>query len=156
VIALPERAPRAPRETPITRACIIALNRLPGVRAARNNNGSLEDARGQWVTFGLGDGSPDIVCRVQVRGKGGTLPCVFWVEVKAPGARTSRKRAELQRAWRLEAEARGELVAQVTSVLDAVAAAETFCAEYRRRVSGVEPLAPCELPSGPLAHDGGA
>jgi hypothetical protein len=154
VIALPERVERE-TETPVLRRCLIALNRLPGVRAARNNNGSLEDKTGRWVTFGLGDGSGDLQCRIEIPARGGVLPCVFWIEVKRPGARTSKKRAALQRAFREEAATRGELTATVTSEAEAVQAADRFRAEYKRRLDG-HPLAPCDLPSGPLAHDGGA
>jgi len=154
VIALPERD-RRERETPVLRRCLIALNRLPGVRAVRNNNGKLQDLSGRWVAFGLGDGSADLQCRIQITARGGVLPCVFWIEVKAEGARTSKKRAALQRMFREEAATRGELTAQVTNEADAVRAADRFRAEYKRRLDGY-PLAPCDLPSGPRAHDGDA
>lgn len=176
MIALPEREKRE-NETPILRQCIIALNRVPGVRASRNNNGQSPCAcvvcrprlcrscavrLTRPITFGQGDGSPDILCRLELF----LVPTVFWVEVKTPTGRTSKERKELQRLWRVEAATRGERTAVVTSAEEAIAAAERFRGELieaivdAARVVGVmqaptrPSLTPCDLPSGPLAHDG--
>ena len=61
MIALPPRPVREPTETDLVRSILVAVNRIRGVRAARNNVGTIEDRRGIPVTFGLGEGSPDIV-----------------------------------------------------------------------------------------------
>ncbi len=134
-------------ETTIVRRCVVALNRLPGVRVTRNNTGftpvpcqsckprlcrSCSQRMAYPVPFGLGEGGPDIVGFMTLRGD---LPVWFGIEVKKPGARTAPKRIATQRAWRTAAGKRGALVAEVCEVHDAVVAVESFRAEYNRRLA---------------------
>lgn len=145
MIEMPKREVRPATETSVLRSCIVALNRLPGVRVARNNNGkspcackgctpklcaSCRPRLTRPITFGLGDGSPDIQGRILI----GRVPCVFWIEVKSPTGRTSRERRELQAAFRAEAESRGELCAQVTDESEAVRVVERMRVQYEREV----------------------
>lgn len=151
MIDMPKR-PERETETSVLRSCLVAINRLPGVRAVRNNNGkspcackactpklckSCRVRLTRPVTFGLGDGSPDIQGRMQIAVQHGVLPVVFWIEVKTEGGRTSRERAELQQAFRDEAATRGEMSAVVTSAIAAVHAVEQMRTEYLRRLNGV-------------------
>ncbi len=136
MIDLPEKPDRE-TEAPLMRRILVAVNRLPLVRVARNNNGNQPNATGQWISYGLGDGSGDLQGRIQIGVPGRfAMPCVFWLEVKTPHGRTSKKRAEIQLAFREEAATRGELTAIVKSEEEAIAAVETIRAEYTRRMRG--------------------
>lgn len=99
----------------------------------RNNTGKLQDARGRWVTFGLGVGSPDLVgmlrsCRralPRCASAAGELPCAHHgrfiaVEVKLPG-----KHPEVAQAcWHKAAREAGALVIVAHSVAEALAGLE--------------------------------
>lgn len=115
-IPLPPRAPRKETETDLVYLIIQAIGRLPGVRSSRNNVGSIRDARGIPVTFGLGDGSPDIVGVITFGGKNtthatlrGVLPIAlaFGLEVKRPREDGGKAATRDQRAWHHVAERRG-------------------------------------------------
>lgn len=135
MIDLPERRGKE-RETPILRRILVAVNRLPGVRATRNNTGALPNASGALIPLGgFGVGSPDIVFRMQLGGPANILPVVGWLEVKRPGGHTAPSRREAQAAWRMEAATRGELAAVVHSEVEAIEAVEGMRAEYTRRVA---------------------
>lgn len=56
-----EPLPDNASETTISAAIRSHVNRLPWAKLWRNNNGSLEDRNGRWVTYGLGTGSPDLI-----------------------------------------------------------------------------------------------
>ncbi len=58
---LPPRPTRQRTETNTVADIRIALNATPGVRVFRNNTGALKDDDGRVVTFGLADGSADLV-----------------------------------------------------------------------------------------------
>jgi hypothetical protein len=101
-------APRAPARRSETRELvqpiIVALNKLPGCRVARNNQGELEWAPGKWLRYGLGLGSSDIVGIVVVetwimgRRRFGR---VFSLEVKRHAARKAHKDTRKnQERWR--------------------------------------------------------
>ena len=102
----------------------VALNRLPGVWAAINRNGSGFYRNGDPCTFGLGVGSPDIVGGVSCRPVDvtPTVARLFWLEVKWPGIAPDPH----QRQWMALHRARvpGVFVATVHSVEEAVAAVE--------------------------------
>lgn len=137
MIALPERKRRV-NETSIVRKALVALNRIPGVRATRNNVGRSPCACGQCaprlcqrcrarltrpISFGLGVGSPDVVGIYTLRlPSGGVIAIPFGLEFKRPGARTEKKHAADQAAWMRVAEARGFLCRQVTSEREAMLA----------------------------------
>jgi len=100
----------------------------------RNNTGKLQDARGRWVTFGLGVGSPDLIGILRAcRGKC-TTPVMdlavgrscdhagrfLAVEVKLPG-----KHPEVAQAcWHKAARESGALVIVAHSVAEALAGLE--------------------------------
>lgn len=150
MICLPD-APHAPeRESAIVRRCIVSLNRLPRVRAARNNTGKSPVAckvckmhlckrckpRLTYpISFGLGEGGADIVGFVAVGTYEAPLPMWFGIEVKTPHARTAHPEIRrLQEIWRRAAAKLGVLTAEVTSHLEAVERVEGFRVEYTRRV----------------------
>lgn len=133
MIELPPRVPRKPKETDLVRSILAAINRLPGVRATRNNVGTIEDRRGVPVTFGLGEGSPDIV-GILTFGGGNTAPAerdegtlllrtldplavAFAIEVKQP----KRYETRLQKAWHATARRRGLVSCVARSDEDAIA-----------------------------------
>ena len=104
-IALPPRPPRKRIERDIVREILVALNRIPDVRATRNNVGRIEDSRGVPVTFGLGEGSPDLVGVITFGGPSHPFAIAFAIEVKQPGRYPTR----IQRAWHKVAARRGML-----------------------------------------------
>ena len=124
-----EQARALGSETELSSAVREALNLQPGVRVRRNNSGRLQDLRGRWVAFGQGLGSPDLMGAVTmlaavVRDASPLLPrriarC-FHVEIKLPGKEATTD----QLAWHAEARSRGEFVAVVRSVAEALAALE--------------------------------
>lgn len=140
MIPLPEKTARKKRETEISRAMLVALNRIPGVRVSRNNNGKSpvpctackhKLCRGCSmrlafpIVFGLGDGSPDLVGIITIGGHKSALrqyvkhrprAYAFGVEVKQPGKTAERD----QRAWHAVARARGMDVITATNTEEAV------------------------------------
>ena len=119
---LPARPAKRRNETrAITRPIEAALNRLPGVRVARNNTGALRDATGRLVVFGLGVGSADLVgiclmppryCCDSAHGR------VFCLEVKLAG----KKPRPDQARWARVVRSLGGFCCVVTSVDEAIAA----------------------------------
>jgi len=82
-------------ETELSRAIRETLALMPGVWITRCNTGKLQDIVGRWVTYGLGDGTPDLIGSVLCYGRLREEPadcCTFFsigrwfaIEVKAPG-----------------------------------------------------------------------
>lgn len=109
-------------ETNVLQSIRLAISR-GACRAFRNNNGKLEDKKGRWVTFGLFPGSGDLIgwrtVRITPEMVGRDIAQFISVEVKNPGARTDRKRAEDQKNWRDAVNAAGGVGVQVTSVAEA-------------------------------------
>ncbi|QQG31326.1 VRR-NUC domain-containing protein [Cyanophage S-2L] len=94
----------------------VAQAMAPHVVLFRNHNGSLPDPRtGGWITFGLGEGSPDLIgWRVlQI----GALAQFVGLEVKLPG---EKARPE-QQTWIDNINAAGGLAGTVTSPEEAIA-----------------------------------
>lgn len=140
MIAIPPSPPRKKKETQISRGVLVAVNRIPGVRVSRNNNGRspipCSACRGKLcracamrlafpITFGLGDGSPDLVGLITIGGHFSAVPALrelepfavaFGIEVKQPGKDATPD----QRAWHRVALARGMHVCTVTNTADAV------------------------------------
>jgi hypothetical protein len=130
----------------LTRPIEAALNKLPGVRVARNlnigpvvPNHHRYDASVQPMTAGLGDGSADLVgvcfvplC-VAVDSSGAGLPRdgkgrygfgrAFCLECKLPGREKAGDKARLadQARWARQVRALGGFCAVVTSVAEALA-----------------------------------
>ena len=105
---LPPKPPRRANEArDLTRPIEAALNRIPGVRVARNNTGVLRDARGIPVRFGLGTGSADLVGIVTGR--------PFCLEVKGPRGRST----DDQVRWGKAVRALGGFYAVVHSIDEA-------------------------------------
>ena len=48
------------KETPIVKRIQIEASKV-GARLFRNNNGALQNNRGEWITYGLGKGTADLV-----------------------------------------------------------------------------------------------
>ena len=129
---LPARPAKRRNETrALTRPIEAALNRLPGVRVARNNTGALRDATGRLVVFGLGTGSADLVGIVRMEGDDlrrlaamyglhGIPPFgrVLALEVKLPGKRPRPDQAR----WARVVRSLGGFCCVVTSVDEAIAA----------------------------------
>lgn len=138
------------REGAIVRRCLVRLNRLPNVRAARNNTGKSPIAckvckmhlckrckpRLTYpIAFGLGEGGPDIVGFFAIGGARLPLPVWFGIEVKTPHARAAHPEIRrLQEIWRKAAARLGVLTAEVVSELEAVERVEAFRDEYTRRL----------------------
>lgn len=108
----------------LTHPIRAALNKLPGVRVARNNVGSLEWAPGKMLRYGLGEGSADLVGIVRI-----TDVTVVWskpvgrafaLEVKWPG----EKPTEDQERWMSEVRKLGGFACIVHSVEEAIQAVD--------------------------------
>jgi hypothetical protein len=112
----------------------FALER--GVILWRNNTGKLQDARGRWVTYGIGVGGADLVGIVDVRSVDVIVECnacfaeatgaaplfgrFFALECKVD----KRKVTPEQIAWARVVRDHGGFCATVRSTEDAVAALE--------------------------------
>ncbi len=109
-------------ETAIVAAIRDAISALPGVLLWRNNSGRLQDARGRWVTYGLGVGSADLVGAVTVGHSvpwpDGTSARFFALEVKTDRGKTTKE----QECWARAVRNIGGFVATVRSVDEAMAA----------------------------------
>lgn len=81
------------RESEIISLIRKALTAEPGVALWRNNTGMLKDNAGMAVRYGLCRGSADLVGIVKTRSGVGRF---FALEVKAPGAKTARRREQEQ------------------------------------------------------------
>jgi hypothetical protein len=96
------------RESLLQRDVRIALGKADGVAAWRNNVGQAEFVSPQGlvqrVSYGLCVGSSDIIAVVSVvitpEMVGKTMGRFTAIELKAPGARTEKKRAEQQQMFR--------------------------------------------------------
>lgn len=126
VIKLPQKKRRV-LERDIQAAIRKHVNRLPGVRIVRNNTGTLRDIRDVPITYGLGDGSPDLVGVIVVEG----LPLTFAIEVKAPG----KKPSPAQRAWHRFARKWGITVIVAHTVEYAMEQTRALQARYVSRVA---------------------
>jgi hypothetical protein len=115
-IPSPHRTTTRETETSILRAIHSALNRTNHTRVMRNNVGKLQDARGRWVTYGLGIGSADLVGVVKT--PSGTRPLA--IEVKASNGHTTKE----QRAWLAVAKKWGVVCGVARSVEEAMAIVE--------------------------------
>lgn len=101
-------------ETAIMREIELALGAEPDVLLLRNNVGvakHVHERTGRtWhVVYGLGPGSPDLVCIVAPLGR------VVGLEVKRPGEKPSEAQLVCRSAWR----SFGAVVETVTSVDEA-------------------------------------
>jgi hypothetical protein len=127
---LPEREPRKRSESTAQAEILAALNRLPGVRVARNNVGRLQDRNGTWVAYGLGVGSPDIVgiytTRVTWAREASVMRAIaFGVEVKSATGRVREEQAQ----WHAAMARRGLPTFVARSADEAVRQVEIWCAE---------------------------
>lgn len=93
---------------------LAVAERFPDARLFRNHNGRLRDPKtGQWVQFGLGPGSPDLVGWRVVNG----VAVFVGIEVKLPG---ERPRAD-QRVWLEQIAAAGGLAGCACDIAGACA-----------------------------------
>ena len=99
-------------ETEIQALIMRAIGALPGVLCLRNANGKAQLRSGAWIAYGLGDGSPDLLCVIAGRAVG--------LEVKRPGEKPEPHQEREHAVWRLH----GAFVAVVTSPAEALAAIE--------------------------------
>lgn len=131
-MTLPPPPPRkVDLESKIQRDSLARVNAIRGVRALRNNVGTITDHRGIPVTFGLGLGSADVVGVITFGGPNGVedvtpalertdvglLAFAFGLEIKQPG----RYRTRTQKAWAHAAERRGVRCGLIRSADDAEA-----------------------------------
>ena len=151
MIILPPRKPRKITETDVTHACAAAINRRRGCRAIRNNVGCIPDKRGIPVTFGLGEGSPDLVGSITFGGVESVLvelraleavAITFALEIKKPRELGGRGAERNQRAWHAMARRRGVLVEVIRTPEEAVAFVDRCVVEYVRRIRIVAGLLP--------------
>jgi hypothetical protein len=133
VIPLPLKRDRRRNETrDLTHPTVVALNKIPGVWASRNNNGHAVTRNGFPITYGLGVGSADVVgCRAVLLYKsataftpgGSVMVCLFFaLEVKWEG----KKSSPAQLAWQNRLRSLGATVAVVHSVEEAVGVVEAM------------------------------
>lgn len=123
----PRKAKPAPptRETPILEAIRGALGRETDLVLWRNNVGGWKDPAGRVIRYGLCEGSADLVGVLRVPGWIAECPnrdhvgIFFALEVKRPGHRTGKRRAELQRLFLQLVRRMGGFAAQVESVGEA-------------------------------------
>jgi hypothetical protein len=106
---LPTRPAKRNETRDMVRPMVAALNAIPGVWASRNLTGSGFARSGLPVTFGLGNGSADIVCAIAPHGR------MVGLEVKWPGRRPKPN----QLAWRDRMRRIGVAVETVHSVNEA-------------------------------------
>jgi hypothetical protein len=99
---LPPRPEVPRREADVMGEVRTMLSSMAGVVHWRNNVGSLQDARGRFISYGLCEGSADLIACVQTAltcpSCGVTLPPIgrfVGIEVKGPSTRTT----EDQFAW---------------------------------------------------------
>lgn len=100
-----------------------ALVKEPGVLLWRNNTGRLQDARGRWITYGLGVGGADLVGMVQIWPSPSSVCQIgifFALEVKRPKEKPTAE----QIAWSNAVRGHCGFCATVTSVDEARAALE--------------------------------
>jgi hypothetical protein len=95
-------------ETLLMRSIMHALTKDRLCMLERNNVGKLRDKRGQYVKFGLGEGSPDLVGIYQGRFIG--------IEVKTPKGRLS----DVQRRWHAIATQHGARIVTARSIEEAL------------------------------------
>lgn len=102
-------------------------------RVFRNNVGKLKDARGVWVTYGLGVGSCDLVGIVAPSGR------LFAVEVKTEDGKTTPE----QEAWIAMINRFGGVAGVARSVDEALAIVDKATAEdVSRAIATLERYAP--------------
>lgn len=140
MIKLEPRAPRKTTETDLVYQFVVAIMRIPGVRASRNNVGTLRDKRGIPITYGLGDGSPDIVGVLTFGGVESShvglvrlapIALAFGIEVKRPREDGGKAASRAQRGWHHVAIRRGMPVGVVRTEEEAVA----FVLDLRTQLS---------------------
>lgn len=134
MIDLGPRPAKKRTETNLVRAVLASVGAIRGVRATRNNVGTILDVRGIPVTFGLAEGSPDVVGIVTFGGVNTSVPSLigcrpiaiaFGIEVKEEGKAPKPN----QRTWAAVATKRG---LECTWVAGDSAAADA--AEWVRRM----------------------
>jgi hypothetical protein len=104
----------------------------------RNHVGSIKDAEGRWFSFGLGEGTSDLVGWIQVlatpipaRGGVVTVARMLAIEIKAPGKEALHpERIATQQAWLAFVRRSGGVAAMVTTV-DEVAELLTEARSWR-------------------------
>lgn len=111
-----EPLPDNASETTISAAIRSHVNRFPWAKLWRNNNGSLEDKTGRWVTYGLGTGSPDLIGVVANRETG--IGIFVGIEVK----KGARDLEHDQKEWRTMLTELGAVHGVANCVEDAIAA----------------------------------
>ena len=97
-------------ESQLTAAILDALSRSGRGLFWRHNTGKLQDARGRWVSYGLGIGGPDIVGMLLPDGR------FVGLEIKSEDGRVSPE----QHAWHNVARKHGALIAVVRTVKEAL------------------------------------
>lgn len=107
------------RENALQRAIEAAIGAEPDLLVLRNSVGQArhvheDSARVFFVPYGLGVGSPDLVCILAPRGRW------FCLEVKQPGEEPTDEQRKCHAVWRRF----GAFVAVVTSADEARAALE--------------------------------
>lgn len=104
--------PRRP-EDQLMDAVKVALGCMPGVIVMRNDVARATATGTNYPKlYGLGEGSPDLVCIVRGRWLG--------LELKTPAGRLSEAQERCHAAWRMA----GAVVVVVRSVAEAIAAVE--------------------------------
>ena len=93
----------------------------------RNNTGALEDATGRLVRYGLCDGSSDLIGILRPSGT------FVAIEVKASGAKTNKRRKEMQDAFLALVRSFGGISGYASSVEEAL---ELIEGEILRRRTG--------------------
>jgi hypothetical protein len=134
MIALSPKPPRRRNETrDLVHPILVALNKRPGVRVARNNVGVLEWAPGKKLRYGLGQGSADLVGIVRLPMWGPLLSRItdtrdvgraFALEVKWPDDHTPLARRRKQEAWRRVFRSLGGFACIVHSIDEALMAVD--------------------------------
>lgn len=120
---LPARQPAPRRERDVQSDVRETLSSMRGVVHWRNNVGSLQDASGRWVQYGLCDGSADLIACVPTQltctSCGAPLPPLgrfVGLEVKGPTSRVT----PAQIAWQRVVEGAHGVAGIVREPLEAV------------------------------------
>lgn len=100
-VSLPPRPKKAETETKIVADIRAELAAMPDIWLARNNSGKLFDRNGRLVSYGLGEGSSDLM---------GSLTVDVYLRQTMPNGSTGYVSREIARVLALEVKRPGEVM----------------------------------------------
>jgi hypothetical protein len=101
------------RESSVQHAIRLHLGQKDDLVIWRNNTGQWKDENGNYIRYGLCPGSSDLIGLLTPSGR------FFALEIKSPGGKTDKTRAEQQRLFRDLINSKGGYAAVASSVEEA-------------------------------------